>query len=425
MTRLTARWMFPGDGHPLENVVLECCDGRIVSVESGRQLPPDHASAPVAILPGLINLHTHLEFSLLPEPLEPRERFADWITSVIHWRRTSQNPLTAAVREGLLESQQAGVTALADIVTSDENPLAHDLSSSPYPGRLWLFRELLGSDAAAITEQLTSAQRFLDQPFPAGVQPGLSPHAPYSVHPDLLQGLTELARTRQVPLTMHLAESPAELELLQSGTGPLRELLEQLGAYRPELFARSRRPLEFLEQLNCGVPALVVHGNELAADELEYLAQAPQMTLVYCPRTHAGMQSSTHPWRRLLAAGGKVALGTDGRCSNPDLSIWRELQWLQARHRDLPASDLIRLATLHAARALDCPSRVGDSEQLPEQGRISVGAAANFCVVPLTAPGCTDPQRHLFDSRHQPAATIVRGLPVWESAPLSFSTMER
>ena len=168
-----------------------------------------------------------------------------------------------------------------------------------------------------------------------------------------------LAQSANVPAAVHLAETEAERELLADGTGEFRTLLEEFGIWNPQLFG-GRTWSEFLEPLGELAHPLVIHGNYLDDDALRFLAQHPHMTLVYCPRTHAGFGHPPHPWRTLLTLGGSVALGTDSRASNPDLSLWAELQFLATRFPDASHLDLLSLATLSGARA---PRPVSRSRQ--------------------------------------------------------------
>jgi aminodeoxyfutalosine deaminase len=119
--------------------------------------------------------------------------------------------------------------------------------------------------------------------------------------------------------------------------------------------------------------ALVVHGNYLGSEEIGYLAErAERMATVYCPRTHAFFNHPPHPVAELLSRGAAVALGTDSRASNPDLSIWNEVRWLLEQRPDLDVHKVLAMATLHGADAL----------MRPGLGRIAPGAHSGLLAVP-------------------------------------------
>jgi cytosine/adenosine deaminase-related metal-dependent hydrolase len=213
-------------------------------------------------------------------------------------------------------------------------------------------------------------------------RPGLSPHAPYTVPQELFERAIGLAVRHAAPVAVHLAETAAELELLATGTGELVEMMRSLRLWRPELHPQGRRPIDWLRTLAAVPHGLVVHGNYLDDEELDFLAANENLTLVYCPRTHAYFGHPPHPFRRLLELGGRVALGTDGRSSNPDLDLWGEARFLRTRHPDLPSGTILDLATRRGAEALGVADR---------HGALAPGRPANFLAVSLTGSGTDEP----------------------------------
>ncbi len=393
-----ARWIFPVSGPPLAGGAVEIdASGRVLAVH--RQPPVGtHDLGAVALVPGLVNAHTHLEFSELAEPLQPAQPFAAWLRALVAYRR-QRGDAQRAIRAGLSQSRTCGTIAVGDIDTRgkpDQYSSREDSSTqasenpSRRPAHVVAFRELLGLDPATVALQTGTAAEFLDQP-PAmaapGVVRGLSPHAPYTVHPRLLDAAVSLALKARAPLTMHLAETRAELECLAAGTGDLVEMLTAAGIWQGPLYPGGTRPLDFLRRLAPLPRVAIAHGNYLADDELDFLAARPNFTLVYCPRTHAFFGHRDHPWQKLSERGAVVAIGTDGRCSNPDLSIWRELQFLR---RNFPATDpapLLRMGTLHGAIALGLADRLGTIEP---------GKSPGLAVIRLGQVGVTDPYDELF-----------------------------
>ena len=229
------------------------------------------------------------------------------------------------------------------------------LGSPSYGGVIC--EELIGLGSEQIEPLYQRAVAHLDhiaKEFPQGPWlPGLSPHAPYTVHPELVRRVSELAAQRQAVVAMHLAESFEEIELLAAHSGPFVTTLEQLGAWRADSIPRGIRPYDYLELLTAAPKSLVVHGNFLAHDELEFLAaRRDSMSLVYCPRTHYYFHGGEHPLRAALATGVRVAVGTDSRASNPDLSVWEELRFVRQRYPELSDDAVLRMGTLDAAAAL-------------------------------------------------------------------------
>ncbi|MBS0202832.1 MAG: amidohydrolase family protein [Planctomycetes bacterium] len=377
-------WYIDGE-QPQNNVTVWIDSGRIVGVDAGCSTGAIKLGR-VALIPGLVNAHTHLEFSLLQEPIPTAGRFTDWIRAVVTYRREHPDIAARAIRHGIQQCWRSGTTLIGEIATTGWT--ADDYLSNSFAGIV--YQEVLG-----LGEERTAAQCELAQTIAAEFPPmfGLSPHAPYSVHPDLLRASIELTKEHSRPIAMHLAETPAEIELLAHRKGEFREMLTEFGIWRDGLFAP--KPLNYLRRLAEAPRALVVHGNYLDDTELNFLADNRQMTLVYCPRTHAAFGHERHPWRKLLDLGGNVAIGTDSRASNPDLSLFAELQFLASRHPDVSHLELLWLGSTAGRMAL--------------LGEGADRAAADLCVVSFAVPSAKDPCRALFVPGNRVIGTMLGG----------------
>jgi cytosine/adenosine deaminase-related metal-dependent hydrolase len=368
---LAARYVFPVTGDPVADGMVVVDGGRIVAVGRVPQYGYLEDLGNVALLPGLINAHTHLELSGFARPLgPPGVGLADWIRQLMATRATCD--ATRAVRLGLAESDRRGVVALGEIAQPG-------WAAEPFrDSDVWttVFLELIGPTLARRDAALALARQHLEAWRPGcGWRAGLSPHAPYTVRRELLDAVVQLAIAHGVPLAFHLAESREELQLLGSGTGPLRAMLEELGAWEPGAILPSTRPLDYLRALAAAPRSLVIHGNYLAAEELAFLGRhAERMAVVYCPRTHAWFRHADYPLERMLATGAVVALGTDSRASSPDLSLLEEMREAAWRHPAVAPEQFLRMATLNGARALGLDAELGTLEP---------GKLARLTVVPL------------------------------------------
>lgn len=353
---LCVRWLMNPEEASLENVCLREQAGQLLDI---RPCKPNELTTvlPVALVPPLVNAHTHLEFSALPEPLEPALPFQSWIQSLMKWRGRNGATATESIRSGLAESADSGIGLIGEISTNDNVSLLSNqqLPNQQLPNQQTscvAFRELIGLGPARVQQQLELAESFLTALPVAGVHRALSPHAPYTVHPDLLEQAVALAIKHQAPLAMHLAETTDELELLESGTGRFQTFLSTMGLFDPMQFPGGRCILDLLKVLSAAPKVLAVHGNYFTNDDLSFLSRHPNITTVYCPRTHHFFGHTSHPFRKLLRAGCRVVLGTDSRASNPDLSIWRELQHVARLAPELSPGQLLAMITTHAAEAM-------------------------------------------------------------------------
>jgi aminodeoxyfutalosine deaminase len=366
-----ARWIVPISRPPIENGVVAVRAGKIVFAGESRTWDDSVIElGDVAILPGLVNAHTHLEFSELPRPFGQRgDAFAKWIPQVVAHRRARLETRQAEnVELGLAESRAHGVALLGEIATADSWP---QTAADGLSGRV--FQEFLGWDRQKIPELRHKARNFLADAQPGVWQRGLSPHAPYTVHRDLLAALCDIASEHNAPLAMHIAESPAEMEFLATGLGPLRAMLEAAGVWHSDFWEQPLTTRHFLEQLARAKRSLVIHGNQFAKEDWDFLSERRErMSVVYCPRTRDFFfPEQKYPLEQMLACGIAMAVGTDSRASNPDLSLWRELQYI-AEHHNIAPEQILRLGTEHGARALGYAH---------SHGRLEPGYSGELCVI--------------------------------------------
>ncbi len=346
----------------LRDVTLESERGMLVNISAGK-LPGAVDLGNVGIIPPLVNAHCHLEFSQLRQPLTRPQLFSKWIGETMRTRRENQD-VSASIRNGLEESSRAGVGVVAEVKTQPWDGYPHEEEN---PSEVILFQEVIGLTDEAVASQREQIQIFMTQAGDSRF--GLSPHAPFTVRPDLLDYCVQVARKHDLPLMMHLAETQAELELLAAGSGELVEMLRQFGMWSEEMYPTGTKPLDLLKILSQAPRVLLAHCNYLDEEEIKFLGDHPHMHVVYCPRTHRYFGHSEHPWQSMRESGVNVALGTDGRGSNPDLSIWNEVLFLGDQFPDVEIQALLEMVTVNGAKSLGMETT------------IKIGAAANWTVL--------------------------------------------
>ncbi|MGD9719698.1 MAG: amidohydrolase family protein [Pirellulales bacterium] len=398
---LRGRVVLPVSGPPLPGGYVTIDGERIVGVGSAPPDCPVHDLGDVAIVPGFVNAHTHLEFNGLDTPLgRPGMPLPQWIRTVIRQRRAANGLPTSDVVRGIRECLQSGTTTLGEIATFDW-PSEVAARDEPLPETV-VFHEVIAPTEDRFVGAAARAEAVLNSsPLSPSIHVGLSPHAPYTVHRRMFETLVTAAGRCRAPLAMHLAESPEEIELLRTGGGPMREMLVELGAWDGAADARYDSALGYLEVLARGPRALVIHGNYLDDAELDFVAgHAGTMSIVYCPRTHAYFGHTPYRLGDMLARGIHVALGTDSRASNPDLDMLAEMRFVTERHAQVSPAKALRLATEAGAVALGLQHDVGTLEP---------GKLANLAII--AADGELPPDSHdwLLESRAKVAATYLRG----------------
>ena len=303
--------------------------------------------------------------------------------------------LAAAVAVGLEQSAAAGVTAIGEIATA-----VHPVAGHAGP-LVRVFRETLGLSQAATNAARSALGRDLDRMSSEGTSIGISPHAPYSVAESLGRQAVHEAVRRRLPVMMHLAESRDEAELLATGGGAFRTLLEQLGAWRPDAPPRLLPVADWITLLARAPRGIVVHGTFLPEDAaaLSRLARhRDRLCVAVCPRTTMALSGRLPPVEAFRAAGIRVAIGTDSRASNPDLSVLAECRAL-VDGGVASSTEAVRMATLNGAWALGFERRCG---------MLAPGRPADLAILRPVGQG-RDPFAAALHPAAVVAATLRRG----------------
>ncbi len=307
-----------------------------------------------AVSPPVVNAHTHLDLSLMTYT---PGAYVDFIAAVVAHARSGGRGLAAAAR-GLAELAANGTTIVGDIVT-DEGVMELLLSQTAVAGvAYWEVFAPRREDADAVfaaTVQRLSRFRALQRV--GGMRVGLSPHSPHTVSAPLLQRLVAYARAEHIPLAIHVAESPAERELHERGSG---RLAESLGAAGFGFQATGGSPVRYLNELGVldAAPTLV-HGVQVDEDDVRLIARSGSV-VVHCPRSNAALECGTFPWAMYARHGVAMAFGTDSRGSSPDLDVTAEVAAaLEQQGASLNARAAVRAAVKGGHQALClAPARV-------------------------------------------------------------------
>jgi cytosine/adenosine deaminase-related metal-dependent hydrolase len=355
---VTARWVFSVDRPPLEGGVVVIQNEHIVTVEKHGDRQPDQDFGECAILPGLVNAHTHLDLRGPRGPIPWVGSFIDWLRAIVRHRRgLSTEQVEADIRKGLEECLRLGTT-------------------------LVVYHELLGLSKPDAKKAWSDAKAWIRRrPSTATCRAGLSPHAPFSVRRSLFRCVASLAAREKIPLSIHLGETEEEMDLLVMHSGPFVDFLKDVGVWDEKGLIDLIELVDLHRDLD---PVAFAHGNYVG-----WLRIGPGNSFVFCPRTHAYFGHGPHPAFYQMATGANVALGTDSLASNPDLDMLAELRFLSQRNPKVEGATLLRMATLNGAKALGWEN---------ETGSLTPGKSADLLIVPLAGKTGDDPHRTVFQS---------------------------
>jgi cytosine/adenosine deaminase-related metal-dependent hydrolase len=413
--RIRARWVLPVTSPPIENgAVLITGDGKIAEVGPAEIVTADsvgHMDLGEAVLmPGLINVHAHPELAAFRGLLDDLP-FHLWIPNLMRCKREAaltDDDYDVAACWTCVEALRAGITTLAATETSGAAVTA--LLESGMRGIVYI--ETFGPAPYQVTESMAELRQRITQLGASAndrVRLGVSPHAPFTVSNELFVAAASFARTENLPLATHAAESEVEELLVREGAGPFAAGLRARGIETPH---RANTPVELLERLGVlALQPLLIHCVRLNDDDLRRIAGSGS-AIAHCPIANARLGHGIARIVEARAAGITVGLGTDSVASNNRLDLLEEARVAQLMQRvrltasgPLPSSQLLELATISGARALGIDERVGS---------LDPGKDADLCAVALNgahAVPVPDPVSALFHAARgsDVVLTMVQG----------------
>ena len=402
---LSASWVIPVSSPPISEGAVVLNGERIQDVGPAAEILRSYPDREVrdfrgaALLPGLVNAHSHLELTLLRGYLE-NLGFGDWIRRLTRtkYELLTREDLKFSALAGACEAVRSGITTLGeamDLGTSLDALTASGLRGvlyqevfSPRPEEAEERLEELEAKLASLEERIgiaTARRNGCGEGRSTRIIPGVSPHAPFSVSGPLFRKVRQWAACRGLPVCIHVAESEEESLLIEEGRGPMAEALASRGI---RWSAPGCSPVQYLDRLGVlGPGTLLVHCVRLRPPDLPILKRSG-VSVAHCPKSNWKLGNGWMDLKQVFQAGIPLGLGSDSVASNNSMDLFEEMRfalfnpsWFGRSGQPLAsggarggfrAVQALHLATLGGAGVLGLSGSIGSLETGKQADLIAV-----------------------------------------------------
>ncbi len=372
---LRSRIVLPLASPPIEDGIVHVAGGKIVAVGRARELSSEGFEdlGDSILMPGLINSHCHLDFTVMRGAILQQESFPNWVRRINDLKRTlSDDDYLQSISDGFSELRHWGTTSVFNIESFPELMVR----MPPPPIRAWWFYELIDVRNRIHTEDVVVGALTFFEKHPNWTGGfGLSPHAPYTASRRLYELTKFCCEKYAMPWTTHLAETEEEFEMFLGASGPLYDFLKELGRGMLDVGGVTPVARLFGDQ---AVPksGILAHMNCLADSDYRLLAsRAKDITVVHCPKCHEYFGREPFELDRLRSIGVSVCLGTDSLASNTSLNLFEEMRALRRSFPHISSQEIIDMVTRRPGRAIGLAGQLGE---------IAAGAFADLIAVPYS-----------------------------------------
>ncbi|MBE0541476.1 MAG: amidohydrolase family protein [Verrucomicrobia bacterium] len=366
---LRARVVLPIRRPLIENGAVVISGRRIAAVGSWTSIRRRHSGrtldlGEVILLPGLVNAHCHLDYTRMAGMFPPPRGFCDWIKTITTEKSLwSDADFAVSWRDGAAMLLRSGTTTVADI---EAMPQLLPKAWQRTPLRVISLLEMTGIRSRRDPDSVLGEAATKIDSLPRGrCFAGLSPHAPYSTLPRLMNRCGVIARRRRWLVATHLAESATEFEMFRHARGEMFDWLRRNEREMSDCGGIS--PVQHLAATGLlGANLIATHVNYLAPGDASLLA-GKRVSVVHCPRSHDYFRHRVFPYGTLARAGVNICLGTDSLATvrkhprrDLELNLFHEMRAFAARHSRLASERILQMVTINGARALGLRGEIGE-----------------------------------------------------------------
>ncbi len=366
--------------------------GVIVDIIDEKESGDDIEKLKGILCPGFINAHCHLELSHMKGLIPKYTGLVNFILKVVNERHFEEHEIVASIEAAENDMLQNGIVAVGDICN---NVLTIPQKNK---GRLQYhnFIETAGFIPAFAKDRFDKSLEILNEYRTTHrvlrtnneQRSTLTPHAPYSVSPELFALINELPGNNL--LTIHNQETAAENEFMEKGTGDFLRLYQQMGIDISFFKPAGKTSLQtWLPHFTKEQSIILVHNVCTSAADLSFVkrttnnphgsADGQHATfLCLCPNANLYISNTLPDVKMLMQETGNIVLGTDSLASNDGLSILAEMKTLQENFKGLHLETLLKWATSNGSKALQMDSSLGSFEKGKQPGIVLIEGTENL-----------------------------------------------
>ena len=364
----TADCIFPVSSPPLvKGAVVADENGKIIDVLSREKFRKEnfnedtqHHSYRGIICPGFINAHCHLELSHLQGKFEERKTLPGFIGQIIKGREADKQVILDAMLRAEETMLSNGIVGVGDICNTEDSIQVKKKHRLRYHNFIELFDIVPGNADKEFEKGIALKEKFKD----AG-SVSLTPHAPYTVSPQLLNRIYEYAYTRDSILSIHNQETESENEMFEKRSGRLFEKLSSFGNlyenWKLTGFSSLASTLVHLPKCN---KILLVHNTFSTSEDINWAhLYSAVIYWCFCPNANLFIEGHLPDFQVFIAHGCKILVGTDSYASNNSLSVLEELKTISRHDPKIKLELLLKWATLNGAEFFGWKNELGSLEK--------------------------------------------------------------
>ena len=382
-----AGWILVDPWTIIQNGYVRVCNGLVEEVGQGHPGGGhviDHG--PGVIMPAFVNAHTHLELCALKGRILFDKGLKLWVKQLINLRDAEkmENLLTGA-KQGVKELIKSGTGVVGEISTMG---ITKDILANSGLAGIW-FKEYLGNNSIAKIKCNERKRHIVTS---------LAAHAPHTTAPELLVNLKNAARKNNLPMSIHVAESEDEIQFLSTGKGEWADFLSERGIDFSGWGLPVESPVKYLNRLGLlDKKTITVHLIHADKDDFEILLHY-NVCVCLCFRSNHYLHQKLPDLTGMLNTGLKPCLGTDSLACVDSLSMFDETAFISNAFPLVPPSEILAMATINGADALDVADRFGT---------LDPGKNGRFIYVPVNVTDRSGLLEAIVNNEKQISSTIT------------------